>query len=136
MIKSFQIPWDNNTKETVEYEDDITFGELEGILNQCLDVTQIQDPKVNLPLYRELILTTVLRKAPFEVRDVAAIKNLPSSVAKKIMKEVMKDYPLAKYLEEWVETFVGQELQEQQVQSTTSSQGNSIGRKTKSIPKA
>ena len=135
MIKTFTIDWEG-AKETVEYEDDITFGELEGILNQCLDVTQIQDPKVNLPLYRELILTTVLRKAPFEVRDVAAIKNLPSSVAKKIMKEVMKDYPLAKYLEEWVETFVGQELQGQQVQSTTSSQGNSIGRKTKSTPKA
>jgi len=135
MIKTFTIDYEG-AKETVQYEDDITFGELEGILNQCLDVTQIQDPKVNLPLYRELILTTVLRKAPFEVRDVAAIKNLPSSVAKKIMKEVMKDYPLAKYLEEWVETFVGQELQEQQVQSTTSSQGNSIGRKTKSIPKA
>ena len=135
MIKTFTIDWEG-AKETVEYEDDITFGELEGILNQCLDVTQIQDPKVNLPLYRELILTTVLRKAPFEVRDVAAIKNLTSSVAKKIMKEVMKDYPLAKYLEEWVETFVGQELQGQQVQSTTSSQGNSIGRKTKSTPKA
>ena len=135
MIKTFTIDYEG-AKETVQYEDDITFGELEGILNQCLDVTQIQDPKVNLPLYRELILTTVLRKAPFEVRDVAAIKNLPSSVAKKIMKEVMKDYPLAKYLEEWVETFVGQELQEQQVQSTTSSQGNSIGRKTKSTPKA
>jgi hypothetical protein len=135
MIKTFTIDWEG-AKETVEYEDDITFGELEGILNQCLDVTQIQDPKVNLPLYRELILTTVLRKAPFEVRDVAAIKNLPSSVAKKIMKEVMKDYPLAKYLEEWVETFVGEELQDQQVQYTTSSQGNSIGRKTKSTPKA
>ena len=135
MIKTFTIDYEG-AKETVQYEDDITFGELEGILNQCLDVTQIQDPKVNLPLYRELILTTVLRKAPFEVRDVAAIKNLPSSVAKKIMKEVMKDYPLAKYLEEWVETFVGETLQDQQVQSTTSSQGNSIGRKTKSIPKA
>ena len=135
MIKTFTIDYEG-AKETVEYEDDITFGELEGILNQCLDVTQIQDPKVNLPLYRELILTTVLRKAPFEVRDVAAIKNLPSSVAKKIMKEVMKDYPLAKYLEEWVETFVGETLQDQQVQSTTSSQGNSIGRKTKSTPKA
>ena len=131
MIKSFTVDM-NGVPEKIEYEDDITFGELEGILNQCLDVTQIQDPKVNLPLYRELILTTVLRKAPFEVRDVAAIKNLPSSVAKKIMKEVMKDYPLAKYLEEWVETFVGQAIVEEPVVSTTSSQGNSVGRKTKS----
>ena len=131
MIKSFQIPWDNNTKETVEYEDDITFGELEGILNQCLDVTQIQDPKVNLPLYRQLILTTVIRKAPFEVRDTAAIKNLRSSVAKTIMTEVMKDYPLAKYLEEWVETFVGETIQEPMGQFITSSQESSGGQNSK-----
>jgi len=110
MIKSFEIPWDNNTKETVSYEDDITFGELEAILNQCLDMTQVNEPKVNLPLYRQLILTAVITKAPFKVKEVASIRNLKSSVAKTIMKEVMKDYPLAKYLEEWVETFVGQDI--------------------------
>ena len=132
MIKSFEIPWDNNTKETVSYEDDITFGELEAILNQCLDMTQVNEPKVNLPLYRQLILTAVITKAPFAVKEVASIRNLRASVAKTIMKEVMKDYPLAKYLEEWVETFVGQEIAEEAEISTTSSQGNSVGRKTKS----
>ena len=135
MIKSFEIPWDNNTKETVSYEDDITFGELEAILNQCLDMTQVNEPKVNLPLYRQLILTAVITKAPFKVKEVASIRNLKSSVAKTIMKEVMKDYPLAKYLEEWVETFVGQDIAEAQEISTTSSQGNTVGQKTKSIPK-
>ena len=132
MIKSFEIPWDNDTKETVSYEDDITFGELEAILNQCLDMTQVNEPKVNLPLYRQLILTAVITKAPFKVKEVASIRNLKASQAKIIMKEVMKDYPLAKYLEEWVETFVGQEIVEEQAISTTSSQGNSVGRKTKS----
>ena len=132
MIKSFEIPWDNNTKETVSYEDDITFGDLEAILNQCLDMTQVNEPKVNLPLYRQLILTAVITKAPFKVKEVASIRNLKASEAKIIMKEVMKDYPLAKYLEEWVETFVGQEIVEEQAISTTSSQGNSVGRKTKS----
>ena len=132
MIKSFEIPWDNNTKETVSYEDDITFGDLEAILNQCLDMTQVNEPKVNLPLYRQLILTAVITKAPFKVKEVASIRNLKASQAKIIMKEVMKDYPLAKYLEEWVETFVGQEIAEEAAISTTSSQGNSVGRKTKS----
>ena len=132
MIKSFEIPWDNDTKETVSYEDDITFGELEAILNQCLDMTQVNEPKVNLPLYRQLILTAVITKAPFAIKEVASIRNLKSSVAKTIMKEVMRDYPLAKYLEEWVETFVGQEIVEEQAISTTSSQGNTVGRKTKS----
>jgi hypothetical protein len=135
MIKSFQIPWDNNTKETVSYEDDITFGELEAILNQCLDMTQVNEPKVNLPLYRQLILTAVITKAPFAIKEVASVRNLKASQAKIIMKEVMKDYPLAKYLEEWVETFVGQDTLVQQEVSTISSQGNSIGRKTKSTPK-
>ena len=132
MIKSFEIPWDNNTKETVSYEDDITFGDLEAILNQCLDMTQVNEPKVNLPLYRQLILTAVITKAPFAIKEVASVRNLKASQAKIIMKEVMKDYPLAKYLEEWVETFVGQEIVEEQAISTTSSQGNSVGRKTKS----
>ena len=135
MIKSFTIDYEG-VKEQVQYEDDITFGELEGILNQCLDMTKVNEPQVNLPLYRELILTTVIVKAPFETRDTAAIKNLKSSVAKKIMKEVMKDYPLAKYLEEWVETFVGEDLIDQQGQFTTSSQGNTVGRKIKSTRKA
>ena len=134
MIKSFEIPWDNNTKETVSYEDDITFGELEAILNQCLDMTQVNEPKVNLPLYRQLILTAVITKAPFAVKEVASIRNLRASVAKTIMKEVMKDYPLAKYLEEWVETFVGETIQEPMGQFITSSQESSGGQDSKLTP--
>ncbi len=130
MIKSFKIDY-NGVEEPIEYEDDITFGELESILNQCLDMTEVNKPKVNLPLYRQLILTSVITKAPFELKEVASIRNLKASVAKKIMKEVMKDYPLAKYLEEWVETFVGEDITEMQDQYTTSSQGNSVGQNNK-----
>jgi hypothetical protein len=133
MIKSFKIDY-NGIEEPIEYEDDITFGELEAILNQCLDMTKVNEPKVNLPLYRQLILTTVITKAPFELKEVASIRNLKASVAKKIMKEVMKDYPLAKYLEEWVETFVGEDIQSQTDQFITSSQGNSVGQKNKLTP--
>ena len=133
MIKSFKIDY-NGIEEPVEYEDDITFGELEAILNQCLDMTKVNEPKVNLPLYRQLILTAVITKAPFAVKEVASIRNLRASVAKTIMKEVMKDYPLAKYLEEWVETFVGADIQNQTDQFITSSQGNSVGQKDKLTP--
>jgi len=133
MIKSFKIDY-NGIEEPIEYEDDITFGELEAILNQCLDMTKVNEPKVNLPLYRQLILTTVITKAPFELKEVASIRNLKASVAKKIMKEVMKDYPLAKYLEEWVETFVGEDIQSQTDQFITSSQGNTVGQKNKLTP--
>ena len=134
MIKSFDVPWTDNTKQTIEYEDDITFGELENILNKCLDMSEINKPKVNLPLYRQMILTTVIRKAPFEMKDVASIRNLKASTAKIIMTEVMKDYPLAKYLEEWVETFVGETIQEPMGQFITSSQESSGGQDSKLTP--
>lgn len=130
-IKTFEIDWEGAT-QTVEFEDDITFGELENILNKCLDLTEVNKPKVNIPLYRQLISSTVIVKAPFPVKDVTAIRNLKASVAKKVMQEVMKSYPLMKYMEEWVETFVGEiDEIENNLQSTTSSQGNSVGQKTK-----
>lgn len=128
-IKSFEIDWEGK-KETVEYEDDITFGELENILNKCLDLTKVNEPKVNIPLYRQLITSTVIVKAPFQVKDITAIRNLKASVAKTIMQEVMRTYPLMKYMEEWVETFVGEEIDTSQTY-TTSSQENSVGQKNK-----
>ena len=130
-IKTFNVDIEG-TSQTIEYEDDITFGELENILNKCLDLSDVQKPKVNIPLYRQLILTTVIKKAPFDIGDLSAIRNLKASTAKKIMEEVMKAYPLAKYLEEWVETFVGRvEDLNNPNQSTTSVQGSSVGRKKK-----
>ena len=107
---------------------------MENILNKCLDLKKVNEPIVNIPLYRQLILTAVITKAPFTLKDISEIRNLKSSVAQKIMTEVMKDYPLMKYLEEWVGTFVGTEVTEENTltQSTTTSPKSSTGRKTKS----
>tara|TARA_R110000824_G_scaffold244825_8_gene433826 strand:+ start:3478 stop:3894 length:417 start_codon:yes stop_codon:yes gene_type:complete len=129
-LKSFQIDW-KGSPDTIEYDDDILFGDLENILNKCLDLKKVNEPIVNIPLYRQLILTAVITKAPFTLNDVSEIRNLKSSVAQKIMTEVMKDYPLMKYLEEWVGTFVGTEV-DISTQSTTTSPKSSTGRKTKS----
>ena len=93
--------------EIIEYEDDLTFGELEAIINQSVDLTDVQKPKVNIPAYRMNILTKVLRKAPFPIDNAPAIKNLKAGVAKQIISEVMKDYPLMRFLEDWMVTFVG-----------------------------
>jgi len=130
-IKTFKVDIEG-TSQTIEYEDDITFGELENILNKCLDLSDVQKPKVNIPLYRQLILTTVIKKAPFDIGDLSAIRNLKASTAKKIMEEVMKDYPLAKYLEEWVETFVGKVEETSTLnRSITSAQESSVGQKNR-----
>ena len=130
-LKTFDIDWEG-TPETIEYEDDITYGEMESILSNSIDLSDVSKPKVNIPQYRTHVLLKVLRKAPFKTGDAVALRNIKQKQASLIMKEVMKDYPLAKYLEEWVETFVGQDIAEAQEISTTSSQGNTVGRKTKS----
>jgi len=103
---------------------------LENILNKCLDLKEVNKPIVNIPLYRQLILTAVITKAPFPLKEVAEIRNLKSSVAQKIMTEVMKDYPLMKYLEEWVGTFVGTEV-DTSTASIITSPKSSTGQKHK-----
>ena len=112
-LKTFTIDW-KGVKETIEYEDDLTFGELEAILQNCIDLADISKPKVDIPKHRYQILLKVLRKAPFAIGDSTAIRNLKSTQANTIMKEVMKDYPLVKFLEAWVETFTGLQTKDDQ----------------------
>jgi hypothetical protein len=130
-IKSFDFDF-NGTPSTIDYEDDITYGELEAILQNCIDLSDMSTPKVDIPKYRFQILLKTLRKAPFNVGDAVAIRNLKNSQANKIMLEVMKDYPLQKHLGAWVETFTGSQISEdQESQSTTSLPTNLAGRKSK-----
>lgn len=107
-LKSFKINF-NDKEEVIEYEDDLTFGEFEYILNQCADFTDVTKIKVNIPKYKELILLTVLRKAPFPVKDLDALNRTKTSVIRQIIKGVMKDYPLAKFLEESASMIVGED---------------------------
>ena len=107
VLKTFEIDWKDGEKATIEYEDDLTFGELENIINQSIDLTDVSKPKVNIPAYRRNILTKVITKAPFRTGDINIINGLKSKVTKKIISEVMKDYPLMQFLEDWMVTFVG-----------------------------
>lgn len=107
-IKTFEIDYENE-KKVIEYEDDLTFGELESILNETVDMSDVTKPKVNIPKYRQQILLKVIKKAPYKIGDIVTIRNLKSSVAKQILEGVMIDFPLAKYLEDWMVTFVGSE---------------------------
>ena len=130
-IKNFEIDWEGS-KATIEYEDDLTFGELESVINNCVDLSDVTKPKVNIPNYRQTILLKVIRSAPFEIGSAAALRNMKASVAKQIIAGVMVDYPLAKFLEDWMVTFMGSATEnEQQPQSTTSVQPTSDGIKNK-----
>ena len=131
VIKTFEIDMDGK-KEVIEYEDDLTFGELENVVNQSVDLSDVTKPKVNLPKYRMNILTSVLRKAPFPTNDANAIRNLKNKVVKQIISEVMKDYPLMRFLEDWMVTFVGTpEATSLPTESTTSLPKASAGTKSK-----
>ena len=129
-IQSFEIDYEGK-KEIVEYEDDLAFGELEAILNQCLDLSDVTKPKVNLPQYRQSILLKAVQKAPFNI-DLPTIRNLKTSVVNQVLKGVLKDFPLVKFLEDWVGTFIGtqEDINIEQV-STTSSRKSSAGNKKK-----
>ena len=129
-IQTFEIKYEGK-KEIIEYEDDLTFGELEAILDQCLDLSDVTKPKVNLPQYRQSILLKTVKKAPFEVGSLPSLRNLKTSVVNQVLKGVLKDYPLVKFLEDWVGTFVGNEELNISRQSTTSLQENSDGIKSK-----
>jgi len=131
VIKTFEIDWEGK-KEVVEYEDDLTFGELENIVNQSVDLSDVTKPKVNIPKYRMAVLTKVMRKAPFPVNDEVAIRNLKAKTAKQIISEVMKDYPLMRFLEDWMVTFVGtQGVPNLPTESTSSLPKASAGTSTK-----
>jgi len=128
-IQSFEIEFEGK-QVTIEYEDDLKFGELEAILSQCLDLSDVTKPKVNLPQYRQSILLKAVKKAPFNI-DLPTIRNLRTSVVNKVLKGVLKDYPLVKFLEDWVGTFVGNEELTISRASTISSQESSAGINTK-----
>ena len=131
VIKSFEVKISGKT-EIIEYEDDLTFGELENIINHSVDLSDVQKPKVNIPAYRMNILTKVIRKAPFPINDAVAIRNLKAGEAKQIISEVMKDYPLMQFLEDWMVTFVGTpETTSTPTESTTTLPKVSDGTSTK-----
>ena len=130
-LKNFTIKWEGK-KEVIEFEDDLTFGELESILAESVDLSDVTKPRVNLPAYRQAILLKTLRKAPFKVNDLNELKNLRSSVVTDVLRVVLKSFPLSKFLEQWMASFIGDtsDLKIEEI-TTTSSQESSAGRKKK-----
>jgi len=109
MIKRFTIEVEG-TKHEVEYESDIPWGDTEQIIRSSVDLSNIQSPQVKMDEYRIQIIMRTLKKAPFNHRDPREIRSQKTSTINQIMEEVMKDYPLAKSLGDWMTSFVGPEV--------------------------
>ena len=114
-IKTVKIDY-NGEKTGVEFETDLTFGDVEDLVSNCVDLTDVTNPKINLASYRTEILVKVIKKAPFKINDVVAIRLLDSKTVQKILREVLRYHPLANYIEDWMETF--QNLEDLKKQDT------------------
>lgn len=127
VIKSFEIDYQGN-KETVEYETELSFGDTEAIINQSLDLSDIQKPKVKIGNFRKLILLKTLRKAPFPFKVEASINGVPNKVINEVLDQIMQDYPLVNFLGDWMTSFMGLPVEnEPQSESTLSVQQSSDG---------
>ncbi len=103
-IKQVKIKY-NNQDAIVEFEDSLTFGDMEDLVGQSVDLTDVTKPSINLQLYRMNLLVKVIKKAPFKIGDETTLKLLDAKVVKTILGEVLRYHPLAEYIEDWMHTF-------------------------------
>lgn len=130
-IKTFDITYDGNHEE-IQYETELSFGETEAIINQSLDLTDIQHPKVKLGNFRMQIVLKTLRKAPFNFKTDLAIKGVSNKVINEIIDHIIVDYPLVNFLGDWMTSFMGsEEEKEQPSESTPTVQPSTDGPKEK-----
>lgn len=110
-LKTVTIKY-NDKDEVIEYESEATFGEIESILRNVVHINVGSgDINVDIPTYRMNILHLAIKKAPFPVSP-DGINALPYKVVKQINQEIMKHYPLAEYLVDWMTTATGQSQEE------------------------
>ena len=89
----------------VEFSDSLTFGDVEDLVGQAVDLSDVTKPKVDLKQYRMQLLTKVITKAPFKIHDSTTIELMDRKIIQKILKEVLIYHPLADYIEDWMDTF-------------------------------
>ena len=107
MIQSFTVKIVGKD-ETIEFEDDPPFGEMQQILKSCIDLTDIQHPKINLQLYQQMILQTVIIKAPFNHKNATEFAKLPTNSALGILNRLMQALPLERLVAPMITAATGQ----------------------------
>ena len=126
-----EILW-KGEKAVVEFEDSLTFGDTETLIGNSVDLSDVSKPKIDIQKYRMNLLLLTIKKAPFKVGDMNAIKFTDSKIIKSILKEIVKVHPLTTYIEDWMETFISsEELSKLDTASTTTVPANLVGTKSK-----
>jgi len=110
----------NGTDETIEFNDDLSWGDTQRILKACVDISNPQAMKVNIQLYQQLILQAAVTKAPIDFKNLTALNKLPSKVVTKIISEVMKVFPLETLITPWITAMTGEDSLDSLMKSMSS----------------
>ena len=119
-------------EEIVEFEDSLSFGDTEKLVNDSVDLSDVTKPKIDLAKYRMNLLVMTIKKAPFKTGDITTLNMMDGKIVRAILKEIVKIHPLTVYIEDWMETFISSEdLNNSDTQSTTTVPASSVGTKQK-----
>ena len=119
-----------NKEEIVEFEDSLSFGQTEKLINDSVDLSDVSKPKIDLALYRMNLLVMTIKTAPFKTGDITTLNMLNGKLVRGILKEIVKSHPLTTYIEDWMETFISsEELNKLDTSSTTTVLASSVGTK-------
>jgi len=133
VLKSFEIDYKGN-KETIEYETELSFGETEAIINNSIDLSDINKPKIKIANYRKLLLQKSLRKAPFQFKTEQQINAVSNRIMQEVLSEITKEFPLVDFLGDWMMSFMGSpEESESPSEPTPSVQSSSDGQSEKQM---
>jgi len=122
----------NKKEEVVEFEDSLSFGDTEKLVNESVDLSDVTKPKIDLAKYRMNLLVMTIKKAPFKIGDITTLNMMDGKIVRAILKEIVKIHPLTVYIEDWMETFISSEdLNNSDTQSTTTVPASSVGTKQK-----
>ena len=86
-LKQVKITY-NDKEEGVEFEDSMTFGDVEELVGESVDLSDVTKPRIDLKAYRMNLLVKVLKKAPFKTGDVTTLKLLDAKVVQTILREL------------------------------------------------
>jgi|TARA_R110000850_G_scaffold192695_1_gene319490 hypothetical protein len=106
-IQSFTVTI-NGKEEIIEFEDDPPFGEMQKIIKSCIDISDVSHPQVNLQLYQQMILQTVVTKAPFNPKNAVEFAKLSTSSALGILNRLMQALPLETLIAPMITAATGQ----------------------------
>lgn len=91
----------------IEYEDEMSFGEMRQIFRNAIQITATESGARSINImpdeFAVSVVMAAIRKPEKYKGQVTEFEKLPTKVALKIIKEICKSYPFADFLEDMAE---------------------------------